>query len=122
MESQTIALVSLVSCDNVYASSKTLRKFMSLLQPQSIHFSCPDKCHVCGNILRACDSAITHDGDVYSTNNGDTSYGGIGLHVECATILAMRLIADVVKHKGSEHEPRVATILLKACKTKLKDI
>jgi len=93
---------------------------MSLLQPQTIHSSCPDKCHVCGDVLRACDSAIVHDGDVY--DNGATGYGGIGLHVECATILAMRLIADVVKHKGSEHEPRVVTILGKACKTKLKDI
>ena len=94
---------------------------MSLLQPQTIHVSCPDKCHVCGNILRACDSAITHDGRVYTNADSATSFGVIGLHVECATILAMRLIADVMNHKSSKHEPRVVTSLREACETKLKD-
>ena len=94
---------------------------MSLLQPQTTDPSCPDKCHVCGAVLRACDSAITHDGRVHTNANNATSYGGIGLHVECATILAMRLIADVMKHKDSEHETRVVRSLRKACETKLKE-
>jgi len=94
---------------------------MSLLQPQTIHHLCPDKCHVCGAVLRACDSAITHDGRVHTNANNVTGYGGIGLHVECATILAMRLIADVMNYRGSEHEPRVVISLRKACETKLKE-
>lgn len=94
---------------------------MSLLQQQTIHESCPSNCHVCGKPLRACDSAVTHDGRVHSNAAGTTDYGSIGLHIECATILAMRLIADVMKHKGSDHEPRVVRSLSKACERKLQE-
>ena len=94
---------------------------MSLLQQQTIYESCPSNCHVCGKPLRACDSAVTHDGRVHFNDANATGYGSIGLHVECATILAMRLIADVMKHKGSDHEPRVVRSLSKACERKLKE-
>lgn len=94
---------------------------MSLLQQQTIHESCPSNCHVCGKPLRACDSAVTHDGRVHFNDADTTGYGSIGLHIECATILAMRLIADVMKHKSSVHEPRVMTILRAACDAKLKE-
>jgi hypothetical protein len=94
---------------------------MSLLQPQVIESSCPSNCHVCGKPLRACDSAVTHDGRVHMNATGTTDYGSIGLHVECATILSMRLIADVMKHKGSDHEPRVMRILHSACEAKLRE-
>ena len=57
------------------------------------------------------DSAIVHDGRVHTNADNGTEYGAIGLHTECATILAMRLIADVMKHKGAEHEPRVVLSL-----------
>jgi hypothetical protein len=33
----------------------------------------------------------------------------------------MRLIADVMKHKGSEHEPRVVMSLSRACDAKLEE-
>jgi hypothetical protein len=94
---------------------------MSLLQHNIIEQSCPSNCHVCGNPLRACDSAIVHDGRVHNNVSDTTGYGSIGLHIECATILAMRLIADVMKHKGSEHEPRVVISLREACKAKLRE-
>ena len=94
---------------------------MSLLQAQDVHPSYPSMCHVCGKVLRACDSAIVHDGRVHTTADNGTGYGSIGLHIECATILAMRLIADVMDHKGSEHEPRVMRILRNACEAKLKE-
>ena len=94
---------------------------MSLLQPDYIHTANPDRCHVCGKPLRACDAAVVHDGYVRPTTADTTSYGSFGLHVECATILSMRLIADVMKHKGSEHEPRVVLSLRELCEAKLKE-
>jgi hypothetical protein len=94
---------------------------MSLLQLQTTHPSYPSMCHVCGKVLRACDAAIVHDGRVRTNADNGTDYGSIGLHIECATILSMRLIADVMDHKGSEHEPRVVRSLRNACETKLKE-
>lgn len=94
---------------------------MSLVQPHDTLYSCPATCHVCGQPLRACDSAVTHDGDVRPSRSETTGYGSIGLHIECATILAMRLLADVMKHKGSDHEPRVVMSLHRACVAKLKE-
>ena len=94
---------------------------MSLLQPNDIRPSYPSICHVCSKPLRACDSAVVHDGRVQTTDEDTASYGSIGLHIECATILAMRLIADVMKHERSEHEPRVVRSLRNACEAKLKE-
>jgi hypothetical protein len=94
---------------------------MSLLLPHQIDYSCPSLCHVCSKPLRACDSAVVHDGRVQNMHEDTASYGSIGLHIECATILSMRLIADVMKHKSDEHEPRVVLSLRKACEAKLKE-
>ena len=94
---------------------------MSLLQPDDIHPSYPDTCHVCGDPLRACDSAVVHDGYVRPMHHEISSDGSIGLHTECATILAMRLIADVMDHRGVEHEPRVVLSLSRIRKAILED-
>jgi len=94
---------------------------MSLLQPDDIHPSYPDTCHVCGKPLRACDSTVVHDGWVRPTHDDMSISGSIGLHIECAIILSMRLIADVMDHKGSEHEDRVVTSLRDACDAKLRE-
>jgi len=94
---------------------------MSLIQEQIFNPAYPSMCHVCGKPLRACDSAIVHDGRVRTNSDNGTDYGSIGLHIECATILSMRLIADVMRHKGSDHEPRVVRTLSKACERKLKE-
>jgi hypothetical protein len=94
---------------------------MSYLHPDDVFHSCPDVCHVCGQPLRSGDSAVTHDGHVRPTGAGTSGYGVIGLHIECATILSMRLIADVMKHKSTAHEPRVVISLRDACEKKLKE-
>jgi hypothetical protein len=94
---------------------------MSLLPAQDVHPSYPSMCHVCGAVLRACDSAIVHDGRVHTTSDNGTEYGSIGLHTECATILAMRLMHDVMKHKGSSHEPRVVLSLSRIRKAILEE-
>jgi hypothetical protein len=94
---------------------------MSLIQAHVVHPFYSDTCHVCGKPLRACDSSVEHDGWVRTHHHERSSSGSIGLHVECATILAMRLIADVMDHKGSAHEPRVVISLRNACDAKLKE-
>jgi hypothetical protein len=94
---------------------------MSFLQPNDTLYSCPATCHVCGEPLRSCDSAVVHDGDVRPARSDTTAYGSIGLHTECATILAMRLMYDVMDHKGAEHEPRVVLSLSRIRKAILED-
>jgi len=94
---------------------------MSLIPAQDVHPTYPSMCHVCGKVLRSGDSAIVHDGRVHTNADNGTEYGAIGLHTECATILAMRLIADVMKHKGAEHEPRVVLSLSRIREAILED-
>jgi hypothetical protein len=47
------------------------------------------------------DFAVEHDGHVGLRNQAFTAegYGHIIMHAECATVLAMRLIHDVMKQK-----------------------
>jgi hypothetical protein len=94
---------------------------MSYLHPDDVINSCPSMCHVCGHVLRSGDSAIVHDGRVHTSADNGTEYGSIGLHTECATILAMRLIADVMRHRDAEHEPRVVLSLSRIRKAILED-
>ena len=63
-------------------------------------------CHVCSNPIWPDDQAITHDGVVGATSGNN--YGTLHLHPECATILVLRLSADVMKQKPVVNgEPRV---------------
>lgn len=57
-------------------------------------------CHVCGATMYAPDQAIMHEGHV-STEPGDVD-GAIVLHPECAAILGMRLLHDVVRQPGEK--------------------
>jgi hypothetical protein len=52
-------------------------------------------CHTCGETIGPNDQAIMHEGWV-STKPEDVS-GAIVLHPECAAILGMRLLHDVVR-------------------------
>lgn len=52
-------------------------------------------CHTCGKTVRPNDQAIMHEGWV-STKPENVS-GAIVLHPECAAILGMRLLHDVVR-------------------------
>ena len=95
---------------------------MSLKKPHDIHHSYADMCHVCNRPLDANDNAVMHDGYVRTTKTEYSSYGTIGLHVECATILSMRLIADVMKQGRGENEPRVVDSLGKIRKAYQEEI
>jgi hypothetical protein len=68
-------------------------------------------CHVCHKILNLEDCAVEHDGTVAIDDT--EKYGHIIMHTPCATILAMRLINDVMKQKT---HPRVVNTLLRSLK------
>jgi hypothetical protein len=66
------------------------------------------KCHVCGKEIRHHHPAVTHDGTFYVDDRtagykGD-AYGALHLHTECATILILRLAADVMRQKPSSED------------------
>ena len=59
----------------------------------------PMSCHVCGKPVDLGDVGVVHYGCVVTRNNDGTlteDYSPLALHTECATVLAMRLIHDVV--------------------------
>jgi hypothetical protein len=64
---------------------------------------------------------VVHDGWVRLTDDYTAVSGSIGLHTECATILAMRLMYDVMEHEGAEHEPRVVLSLSRIRRAILED-
>lgn len=86
-----------------------------------------EKCHVCHQDFKDTDHAVHHSGHVSvfikarlqsAQDKGDVlkvleGTGGITLHEECATILAMRLLHDVMVFRpGDGHDdPRVVDTL-----------
>lgn len=58
-------------------------------------------CHVCGDRLQQHQPAVMHWGKVYvhdtKVDYEGEAYGGLHLHAECATILLLRLAADVMR-------------------------
>lgn len=64
------------------------------------------KCHVCGDRLQQHQPVVTHDGKVYVhdthvEHRGD-AHGSLHLHAECATILILRLAADVMRQNYTQ--------------------
>jgi hypothetical protein len=74
---------------------------MSTIEPNAPAFGCATLCHVCRKPVDMSDFAVEHDGHVGVRNQSFTveGYGNIIMHAECATVLAMRLIHDVMKQK-----------------------
>lgn len=86
-----------------------------------------EKCHVCHQDFKDADQAVHHSGHVAmalkarmqsAQNNADLlrvfeGDGGITMHEECATILAMRLLHDVMTHRTHDDrdDPRVVDTL-----------
>lgn len=66
------------------------------------------QCHVCGKDIRQHHPAVAHDGTVYVDDSrvsfGGYSQGTLHLHTECATILILRLAADVMRQKPSSED------------------
>ena len=74
---------------------------MSTIAPNEPAFGSATLCHVCHKPVDMADFAVEHDGHVGLRNQAFTAegYGHIIMHAECATVLAMRLIHDVMKQK-----------------------
>lgn len=56
-------------------------------------------CHVCGVALRDQEVMVEHSGATMVCISGQETngHGSIVMHPECATILAMRLMSDVIE-------------------------
>jgi len=74
---------------------------MSAIEPNEPSFGNATLCHVCNKPVDISDFAVEHDGHVGMRNQAFAAegHGHIILHAECATVLAMRLIHDVMKQK-----------------------
>ena len=91
---------------------------MTVLKANQPSFGNATFCHVCNKPVDFADFAVEHDGHV-GVRNKETvveGYGHIIMHAECATVLAMRLISDVMRQKErTEQTPlRVVEVLNKA--------
>lgn len=72
-------------------------------------------CHVCNKPVDMDDVGVEHDGHVGIRNKEFEveGYGHIIMHTECATVLAMRLIHDVMAHnERTEQTPLRAVEVL----------
>jgi hypothetical protein len=81
---------------------------MSVIQPNEFSFGNTTRCHVCHRHVDVSDFAVEHDGHVGIRNKelNAEGYGHIILHAECATVLAMRLIHDVMQqNERTEQTP-----------------
>ena len=74
---------------------------MSAIKPNELAFGNATLCHVCHTPVDVSDFAVEHDGHVGIHNKtlSAEGYGHFILHAECATVLAMRLIHDVMRQK-----------------------
>jgi hypothetical protein len=88
---------------------------MSAIEPNQPSLGSATLCHVCHKPVDMADFAVEHDGHVGLRNQAFTAegYGHIILHAECATVLAMRLIHDVMLQKQTSFQTplRVVNVL-----------
>lgn len=88
---------------------------MSAIEPNQPAFGSATLCHECCKPVDMSDFAVEHDGHVGMSNQSFTveGHGHIILHAECATVLAMRLIHDVMnqKERSSQTPLRVVEAL-----------
>jgi hypothetical protein len=76
---------------------------MSALKPNQPAFGNASLCHVCHKPVDVTDFAVEHDGHVGVRNQTFSAegYGHIIMHAECATVLALRLINDVMGQRDN---------------------
>ena len=76
---------------------------MSAIEPNQLSLGNATLCHVCHKPVDIADFAVEHDGHVGIRNKTFSAegYGHIIMHAECATVLALRLINDVMSQNES---------------------
>jgi hypothetical protein len=93
---------------------------MSLTRPgerNEIASNRPHTCHVCGKQIEISLHVVEHVGHVMTANSlahEERTYGGISMHTQCAAVLAMRLLGDVMHAPSSAEEPRAVDLLRRA--------
>ena len=82
---------------------------MTVIRKGQQSFGNAGMCHVCSKPVYMGDVGVEHDGHVGIRNKDFDleGYGHIVLHTECATVLAMRFIHDVMTHnERTEQTPK----------------
>ena len=89
---------------------------MSLMEANHFTMNPASKCHVCYGDIREDQDMVEHSGDGILTQSKDPRLGGllqtrvegsvnIWMHPECAVVLSMRLMHDVMKVKSGKDKP-----------------
>jgi hypothetical protein len=89
---------------------------MGLMEAGHFTMHPASKCHVCYGDIREDQDAVEHSGDGILTQSKDPRLGGllqtrvegsvnIWMHPECAVVLSMRLMHDVMKAKNTPDKP-----------------
>jgi hypothetical protein len=89
---------------------------MSLMEAGHFTMRPARKCHICYGEIREDQDAVEHSGDGILTQSKDPRLGGllqtrvegsvnIWMHPECAVVLSMRLMHDVMKAKNTPDKP-----------------
>ena len=88
---------------------------MSLMEADNFTMLHAGKCHVCHGPIREDQDAIEHSGEgvSYRTGGNYSECGvSIWMHPECAVVLGMRLMHDVMQIKSNKDKPmRVVSTL-----------
>lgn len=90
---------------------------MSLHTPNEFMMQ-PCKCHVCYSLIREDQPAVEHSGHGQYIHREDSEersrhegYVTIWMHVECATVLALRVASDVMRVRPKDGLRRVVDTL-----------
>ena len=98
---------------------------MSLMEANHFTMNPASKCHVCYGDIREDQDMVEHSGDGLLTQSKDPRLGGllqtrvegsvnIWMHPECAVVLSMRLMHDVMKAKSGKDKPMRVVDTLKS--------
>jgi hypothetical protein len=98
---------------------------MSLMDAGHFTMHPASKCHICYGDIREDQDMVEHSGDGMLTQSKDPRLGGllqtrveglvnIWMHPECAVVLSMRLMHDVMKVKNTPDKPMRVVDTLKS--------
>ena len=98
---------------------------MSLMEAGHFTMRPARKCHICYGEIREDQDAVEHSGEGVLTQSKDPrlndymqgraeGYVGIWMHPECAVVLSMRLMHDVMKAKNGKDKPMRVVDTLKS--------
>jgi len=97
---------------------------MSLMEANNFTMYPASKCHVCYGDIREDQDTVEHSGDGVLTQSNDPRVVGlqtrvegqvhIWMHPECAVILSLRIMHDVMEAKSGKNKPMRVVDTLKS--------